>query len=897
MVISTALKWVDAADRMLNNRVLSLSLPREHRKKEPLTQSNAITFSALPDLKNTEYIVFKMDDEALGIHVVPDYDQNGNDRGLLVQDIDKGKKVDCDGRLSVNDRIVEINGRNLLNQSFNTVQEIFRDSLRAPELRLRVVKYQQSTKTRPVNGVAKKQPPPPVYPKPSINHPKHPMHNKENMGMVATVSPTKKVQVVPHMGSNVLMAVNTRKIGRKIELELTKGLHGLGFSVTTRDNPIGGNVPIYIKNILPKGAAVEDGRLKCGDRLLSVNGMDLSGKTQDDVVAELRSVPMGGKVKMVVSRQEDVHMKPEHGDEMEVPVGGASMNTNMLAKQESDTVDSAKKISSQGVDQSSIFPWRQREILTFDVPVHDTEKAGLGISVKGKTSTSNGQKQNSGETTVDMGIFINSVINGGAASKDGRLRTNDQLLNVNGVSLLGLSNSSAMDTLRRAILHTEGPKSGAITLTVARKIANSSAHQKRRDSSSSLLTDSSASTETFGRSDQDNTAPTSTDNSGNSEQSDNTVIFLPSVKAKSKSTSEIIPSRNPVLERLTGQLPIHNGLRNESYYRATHQTSMMLMGKDNDKLTSPTINQSPGDLVIIEEDPPYSPTSENSVQPPLPNNEQRGSTTSTQTTDVTYASQLSLDDGGCFSRDAFGRQSMSEKRHATLDAKSTDTYKRNKKFREEREKQKIKENRRNDNTAKNQLGPSLGMKKSSSLESLQTMVQEIQMAEDGIYRRTQVPVKVIRGRGCNESFRAAVDRSYDAPTHHIMEPVPEDDGCHFVPRQSSLNSQLDCKLMKQQQNNNKKKSSLLKGLGSMFRFGKHRKPVVLEESPGSYVSSTTKNIEDEKERARKAAREEQQRIQEQYKILVQRQLDLQVFLNLFYIGCLFLFLILKNNHD
>lgn len=47
-----------------------------------------------------------------------------------------------------------------------------------------MVKYQQSTKTRPVNGVAKKQPPPPVYPKPSINHPKHPMHNKENMGMV-----------------------------------------------------------------------------------------------------------------------------------------------------------------------------------------------------------------------------------------------------------------------------------------------------------------------------------------------------------------------------------------------------------------------------------------------------------------------------------------------------------------------------------------------------------------------------------------------------------------------------------------------------------------------------------------------------------------------------------------
>lgn len=35
-----------------------------------------------------------------------------------------------------------------------------------------------------------------------------------------------------------------------------------------------------------------------------------------------------------------------------------------------------------------------------------------------------------------------------------------------------------------------------------------------------------------------------------------------------------------------------------------------------------------------------------------------------------------------FSRDAFGRQSMSEKRHATLDAKHTDTYQRNKKLRQ-----------------------------------------------------------------------------------------------------------------------------------------------------------------------------------------------------------------------
>lgn len=69
---------------------------------------------------------------------------------------------------------------------------------------------------------------------------------------------------------------------------------------------------------------------------------------------------------------------------------------------------------------------------------------------------------------------------------------------------------------------------------------------------------------------------------------------------------------------------------------------------------------------------------------------------------------------------------------------------------------------------KKDIGPSLGMKKSSSLESLQTMVQEIQIQEDVksgfVPGRAGPPsVRVVRGRGCNESFRQAVDRSYEAP--------------------------------------------------------------------------------------------------------------------------------------
>lgn len=70
----------------------------------------------------------------------------------------------------------------------------------------------------------------------------------------------------------------------------------------------------------------------------------------------------------------------------------------------------------------------------------------------------------------------------------------------------------------------------------------------------------------------------------------------------------------------------------------------------------------------------------------------------------------------------------------------------------------------NGNPLKHQLGPSLGMKKSSSLESLQTMVQEVQMSDGGAKRGN---VRVVRGRGCDESFRAAVDKDGPLSLHEL----------------------------------------------------------------------------------------------------------------------------------
>lgn len=56
-------------------------------------------------------------------------------------------------------------------------------------------------------------------------------------------------------------------------------------------------------NVL-SGAAIEDGRLRSGDRLLEVNGLEITGKSQSEVVALLRNIPSGGRARLLISRQE-----------------------------------------------------------------------------------------------------------------------------------------------------------------------------------------------------------------------------------------------------------------------------------------------------------------------------------------------------------------------------------------------------------------------------------------------------------------------------------------------------------------------------------------------------------------------------------------------------------------
>uniref|UniRef100_A0A671Y632 PDZ domain-containing protein n=1 Tax=Sparus aurata TaxID=8175 RepID=A0A671Y632_SPAAU len=71
-------------------------------------------------------------------------------------------------------------------------------------------------------------------------------------------------------------------------ISLERGSTGLGFSIVGGFGSPHGDLPIYIKTVFNKGAAIEDGRLKRGDQIIAVNGHCLEGVTHSEAVDILK---------------------------------------------------------------------------------------------------------------------------------------------------------------------------------------------------------------------------------------------------------------------------------------------------------------------------------------------------------------------------------------------------------------------------------------------------------------------------------------------------------------------------------------------------------------------------------------------------------------------------------
>ncbi|XP_035861456.1 par-3 family cell polarity regulator alpha, b isoform X11 [Sander lucioperca] len=688
----------------------------------------------------------------LGIHVVPFSGRDRRTLGLLVKRLEKGGKADQQGLFQENDCIVCINNGDLRNIRFEQAQNMFRQAMRSPVIMFHVVpssmkaNYEQLShaERNPAYASGRFSPdsltgstvsgmdhtPQRVSRHGSQTHPQshlHPQshtHSEQTDGypplahpMVSAAKPPTGHTPSPQRGLNATPTGGfTKKVGRRLNIQLKKGPEGLGFSITSRDVPIGGSAPIYVKNILPRGAAIQDGRLKAGDRLLEVNGVDLNGRTQEEVVSLLRATPMGGAVGLLVLRQEDTFLPRDANAEPQM-----QSPRDVHPRQPVTAGKPHWLIEKSEEDELVLTPDGTREFLTFEIPLSDSGSAGLGVSVKGNRSK---------ENHADLGIFVKSIINGGAACKDGRLRVNDQLIAVNGESLLGKTNQDAMETLRKS-MSTEGNKRGMIQLIVARRVA-----KRNEGSPGSPL--------------------------GGSQQTMNTSL--------DDHERRISHSLYGGLEGLDDNLMPRQG--------------MMPRTIGNYQL-SPTVNMPQDDTVIIEDDGP----------PLLPPNLSDQSSSSSHddvgfTADMTPPwakelppqndSSLNPDENnpdGNFQREGFGRQSMSEKRTKQFgDASQLEIIKTRK-------------------------SKSMDLVEEDTEESSRSGRDSVSTVAD------QTPLSANEKPLVNGTNRTKEEKKKDKDKGGKEKKKPEGG---------------------KEKDKGKAKKGMLKGLGDMFRFGKHRK----DERPG-----------------------------------------------------------------
>ncbi|XP_071051212.1 protein lap4 isoform X3 [Onthophagus taurus] len=173
---------------------------------------------------------------------------------------------------------------------------------------------------------------------------------------------------------------------------LNKASGSLGFSIIGGTDhssiPFGAKEPgIFISHMVPGGAAANCGKLRVGDRIIKVNGVDVTQATHQEAVMAL--------------------LKPD----------------------EQITLTIRHDPLPDGFQEFTIVK---------------AENEKLGMHIKGGLQ---GQRGNPFDRT-DEGVFISKVNTGGAARRDARLRTGMRLIEVNGKSLLGATHQEAVNALR-----------------------------------------------------------------------------------------------------------------------------------------------------------------------------------------------------------------------------------------------------------------------------------------------------------------------------------------------------------------------------------------------------------------------------------------------------------------
>ncbi|XP_043827834.1 tyrosine-protein phosphatase non-receptor type 13 isoform X5 [Dromiciops gliroides] len=211
------------------------------------------------------------------------------------------------------------------------------------------------------------------------------------------------------------------KPGDIFEVELSKNDNSLGISVTGGVNTNVRHGGIYVKAVIPKGAAESDGRIQKGDRVLSVNGVSLEGTTHKQAVETLRNT---GQV---------VHLLLEKGQPPTAKVHAPVTPQGTLLEQAALEKPMKKPTNTKDYDFVT-------EENTFEVKLLKNS-SGLGFSFSREDHLIPEQMNASI-------VRVKKLFPGQPAAESGKIDVGDVIMKVNGASLKGLSQQDVISVLR-----------------------------------------------------------------------------------------------------------------------------------------------------------------------------------------------------------------------------------------------------------------------------------------------------------------------------------------------------------------------------------------------------------------------------------------------------------------